>query len=241
MTVLAVEDSDSVIEPYFALAADIVDWWAPDAGRAELASELARLCRTMAGNDDRARVALRTYARLAPDADAVGWLRDRAGDDVDLQWRALGRLAALGGDVAAGIDALQARDPDPDAGFRALAVRAAIPEQTAKDAAWDELAVRRVVPIGSFRTVASGFWQRGQETLLEPYADRYLDLLPELGRSGMIPAIHWTRQLFPLTGVDERYAERAAARARRADPVVRSTLLERGDLVRRMVRSRAAA
>ncbi|WP_344933390.1 hypothetical protein [Actinoplanes nipponensis] len=53
------------------------------------------------------------------------------------------------------------------------------------------------------------------------------------------PGHGYTRRLFPLFGVDEAFLDRAGAAAATAAPVVRKTLRERADLVRRMLRSRA--
>jgi hypothetical protein len=55
----------------------------------------------------------------------------------------------------------------------------------------------------------------------------------------MTPAMVFTSRLFPLFAVDEAYLERAERLASEAAPVVRRTMLERADLVRRMLRSRA--
>jgi aminopeptidase N len=94
------------------------------------------------------------------------------------------------------------------------------------------------VPIGAMNQVSAGFWRPGQDELLAPYPQRYLDLLPDLQRGGMIPAMVWTSRLFPLFAVDEEFLTRAVAAAEPAAPVVRQTLLEKADLVKRRLRSR---
>ena len=236
--VLAVETSDAVVEPYLDLACEAVELWAAPADRPRLAQEVAELCRRMAEQPARRRVALRGLARVG-DEDDLPWLLEQAGDDVDLRWRTLERSAELGGDVEGPVAELLGRDPDPDAWVRALTVRTAAPSAEAKAAFWDTAVVERKVPIGAFSQVATAFWRPGQDELLAPYAERYLELLPGLDAGGMIPAMVHTRRLFPLHGVDAGYLDVAVTAAAGAAPVVRKTLVERADLVRRMLAARA--
>jgi aminopeptidase N len=239
LAVLGTETSDSVIEPYLTMAGDIAELWAPEKERAALAAAVAATCRDLAGQDGRRRVALRTFARVAAGPDELAWLRQQAGDDVDLRWRALARGAELGEPTAAEVTALLERDPDPDARLRALAVRAASPDAGEKEAVWQALAVDRSVPIGAIGSVAAAFWRPGQEDVLAPYAERYVAMLPGLHRGGMLLAMAFTGRLFPRFGVDEAFLDRAQEATADAVPVVRKTLLEKADLVRRMLRSRA--
>ncbi|WP_405540066.1 aminopeptidase N [Streptomyces sp. NBC_00075] len=236
--VLATETSDAVIEPYLNLAGNIAELWAPPAERAGLTAEVAAVCRRLAANPGRHQVALRGLARTATDADDLAWLREQAGDDVDLRWRALVREAELGGDVSSETARLLERDPDPDAWVRVLMVRAALPDPSAKAEVWQRLAVDRTVPVSSVHHVAAAFWRPAQETLLAPYAHEYLGLITELHRGGMIPAMTFTRQLFPLHAIDPAYIETAQKASQEAAPVVRTTLLERSDAVSRMLRAR---
>ncbi len=241
LAVLRAETSDAVIEPYLTMAADVAELWAPDAERAGLTADVAALCRELAAQDGRRQVALRALARCAGDLDGVAWLQAEAGDDVDLQWRALVRKSELGGETAAEAARLLERDPDPDAKPRALAVRAAAPDADQKAAAWQALAVDRTVPVGAFGAVATAFWRPGQDELLAPYAGRYVELLPGLDRGGMILAMVVTGRLFPRFAVDEGFIDRAEQAAGASAPVVRKTLQEKADLVRRMLRSRGNA
>ena len=86
--------------------------------------------------------------------------------------------------------------------------------------------------------MAQAFWQPGQDDLLAPYATRYLDLLPDLHRGGMIPAMVYAHRLFPLFGVSASLVEQAVERAGGAAPVVAKSVREKADLVGRMLRSR---
>jgi aminopeptidase N len=237
--VLARETSDSVIEPYLRLAGDAAELWAGDAVRAGLTAEVFAAGVTLAEHAGHRQVALRAQARTAGDLDTVAALQAEAGDDVDLRWRALVRKAQLGGDTGADVEQLLDRDPDPDARLRALAVRAGTPAADEKAAIW-QLLVDRAVPISASGLVAAAFWCPGQDDLLAPYAERYLELLPDLHHGGMIPAMVYTARLFPMFAIDEAFLVRAQAAAQQAAPVVRQTLLERSDKVRRMLRARAA-
>ena len=220
------------------MAGDIAELWAPDAERAGLEAQVADACRAMAQDPDRRQVALRALARVAPDLDAVAGLQEEAGKDIDLQWRVLVRKAELGGETDGESEVLLERDPDPEAWVRALGVTAARPDADAKAEVWRQLAVDRTVPVGSSHVVGIPFWRPGQDELLAPYAERYLELLPGLHRGGMIHGMAFTHRLFPLFGIDESFFARADAAAEAAAPVVRKTLAERSDEVRRMLRSR---
>jgi aminopeptidase N len=240
LAVLSVETADAVVERYLARACDAAELWAPEAARSALIADVARTCRELAADANRRRVALRFYARVAPDPTGVEWLRAQAGDDVDLHWRALVRAAELGVDNGTEVDELQRRDPDPDSWVRALTVRAARPDPADKAAAWQRVAVDRTVPIGASFAVAAAFWRPGQDGVLAPYAQGFIDLLPDLDRGGMIPAMSYADALFPTVGIDGEYLRRVEAAAESAAPVVRKTVAERVDEVRRMLRSRAA-
>jgi aminopeptidase N len=236
--VLERETSAAVVEPYLALACTVAEQWSPDRERADLTAAVADVARRLAADPARRQVALRAFARTATNPDDLTWLAAEAGDDVDLHWRALIRRATLGGDTADAVADLLARDPDPDATFRALAVRAATPDAEAKEAVWQTVAVERAVPVGSLAEVATAFWRPGQDGLLRPYARRFVDLLPDLVRGGMLPAKAFTGALFPLYGVDAQLLSAVTAAAESSAPVVRATVLEKADLVRRILRSR---
>ena len=240
-SVLAAETSDAVIEPYLTLAANIAELWAPPADRVALSAEVAAACRSLATDPGRRQVALRGLARTATTADDLAWLRQQAGDDVDLHWRALIREAELGGDIAAESDLLLARDPDPDAWLRALTVRAALPDAGTKAEVWQQLVADRTVPVNTVGLVAAAFWRPGQDALLAPYAERYLEALPKLHQGGMILAMSYTQRLFPPHAIDATYIERARRASQEAVPVVRKTLLERSDEVSRMLRARGTS
>ncbi|WP_406449288.1 aminopeptidase N [Streptomyces sp. NBC_01622] len=236
---LVAETSDAVIEPYLTLAADIAELWAPPAERTALSAAVAAACLRLADDPGRRQVALRGLARTATTRDDLDRLRERAGADVDLHWRALVRDAELGGDVTSESELLLARDPDPDAWTRALTVRAALPDAAAKAEVWQRLAVDRTVPINSVGLVAAAFWRPRQDALLAPYAERYLETIPKLHQGGMLHAMGYTHRLFPLHAIDPAYIEQARQASQEAVPVVRTTLLERSDEVSRMLRARA--
>ncbi|MFG2784180.1 aminopeptidase N [Streptomyces prunicolor] len=240
-SVLAAETSDAVIEPYLTLAANIAELWAPPADRGALSAEVAAACRNLAADPGRRQVALRGLARTATTADDLAWFRQQAGDDVDLRWRALIREAELGGDIAAESDLLLTRDPDPDAWLRALTVRAALPDAATKAEVWQQLVADRTIPINSVGLVAAAFWRPGQDELLAPYAERYLEAVPKLHQGGMILAMSYTQRLFPPHAIDATYIERARRASQEAVPVVRKTLLERSDEVSRMLRARGTS
>jgi aminopeptidase N len=182
------------------------------------------------------------HCASSPEPQAIStrwpWLQTQTADDMDQRWRALARKAELGGAIGTELALPLDRDPDPDAWVPGLAVRAAAPDADEKMAVWQTLVVDRAVPIGSARQIATAFWRPGQHDLRSPYAKRYLDLVPNLDRGGMIPAMAFTSLLFPVFAIDQTFFARAQGSAEQAAPVVRKTLTERSDVVGRMLRSR---
>jgi aminopeptidase N len=121
---------------------------------------------------------------------------------------------------------------------RALEVRAAAPDAAAKEEIWQAL-LGRTVPVGSVGKVATAFWRPGQAEVLAPFAERYVEAMPRFHEGGMIPAMVYSGQLFPLYGVDAAGVDRIEQAAEKAVPVVRKEVAERADRVRRMLRTRA--
>ena len=109
--------------------------------------------------------------------------------DVDLQWRRLVRLAALGRVDLMEAERLEAADPDPDAWVRALTVRTAQPDAAAKSTAWEAVLSGTTVPLGSSYDVAQAFWQRDQAEVLAPFGPRFVDALQEMGAGGGWPRL----------------------------------------------------
>jgi aminopeptidase N len=234
-----VETVETVVDPVLDLALRAVHEWAPDAQRAELEAQLTTTARHLVDSGTSRQSALRVLARTASGTDEVDRLRDEAGDDVDLQWYLLQRRAELGDLDADAVRALEDRDPDPDAWVRALRVRASSPSAEAKEEAWNAVVVERTVPIQSARLVGADFWRPGQDEVLTPYLDRYLEALPTFHEGGMIPGLALTASLFPVYAVDEAWVARAReVAAAQAAPVVISALTERSEEVLRMVRAR---
>ena len=237
--VLRVETVETVVDPILDLALAAAQKWAPESRRIGLEAQVAATARHLVDSGVSRQAALRALARTASGEGDLTRVRAEAGDDVDLAWYVLERLAELGELDAEAVQALQDRDPDPDSWVRALCVRASSPFAEDKEAAWTAV-VDRTVPVQSARTVAAAFWRPGQDEALAPYAERYLEALPTLHEGGMIPGIALTGSLFPVYAIDEAWvAHSREVAATQAAPVVVSALTERSEEVLRMVRARA--
>ncbi|MGH3498097.1 MAG: aminopeptidase N [Nocardioidaceae bacterium] len=240
-SVLRHETTDSVIEPFVQLAVQAAQHWAPNDQREQLLSEVADTAIALAGRDESLRVVgTRALARTAVTDDQLAVLDKLAADDVDLGWRALTRLSALGRLDGARIERLRKADPDPDVWTRVLAVEAAQPSSEAKGTAWATIMDERKVPIGSLFDVAEAFWQPSQAPLLTPYSDRYLQVLPKLGSSGMLAAMGVAVGMFPLVGTGRDFVDRvrSAVDDPSVSPLVGRRVLERADSLSRILDAR---
>ena len=240
---LAAERSPLVVEAFLALSLRATEQWAP---REQVGALLEQVAGTAAGLVDQPELrtaALRTLAASARSADHLALLASAAQDDLDLGWRVLARRSELGDLDDDAVRALEEADPDPEAWVRALGVRAAHPDAERKQEAWTALVDELRVPMGQpLIQVGQLFWRPGQADLLQPFAHRYLDVLPDLATGGLLMAGAMIRLLFPYAVADQEFLARAedVAHAPGAHPAVRQNLLTGTDTLRRMLAARAA-
>ena len=238
--VLETEHSPSLLEPLLAHARDVAELWCPPDRIADSLARVADRALALTDDPDLRLPALHVLAASAsrPEHDAV--LDEAAQDDVDLAWRVEVRRAELGRHDPARVEELLAKDPDPDARQRALAVTAARPEEEAKAEAWRALFEERTVPAGMVTyAVAKAFWRPSQQELLLPWAHRYLDAVTRL-EGGILAMLSLVRAMHPVVG-DEEFLARSAELTGKpdVDPTVRSLLLTGADTLTRMLRARA--
>jgi len=236
------ETSPAVVEPFLNTALEIAQRWSAPDRIPEHLGALAEVSAVLADDPRLVLPALRTLAASASTDEHLARLDKAAAEDVDLAWRVATRRAALGTYDEDAVEALLQRDPDPDAGIRALAVRTARPEVGAKDEAWAELFEKRNIPGGPMLgAMVRAFWQPQQGEVLLPYADRFLDEIPALAGGGMLAVFGLMFGMFPQVA-DDAFVERAhgMAEAPDCDPTVRAALLIGTDTLARMERARAA-
>ncbi|MGH3345719.1 MAG: aminopeptidase N [Nocardioides sp.] len=238
---LASEKSPTLLEPFLVIARDVAELWCPpnqvEASLARVADQALALSR----DQEQRRPALNVLATCASTPVHDEALDEAAGDDVDLAWRVAIRRAERGVLPDGVVEDLIARDPDPDASARAVAVKAARPEAATKAEVWHELFDKRSVPAGypTFH-VAKAFWRPAQGDLLLPWADRYLEEMRTLS-GGLLAILSMVRSMYPIVG-DGAFVARSLelAEAPGTDPTVRGALLTGADTLSRMLKARNA-
>ena len=177
------------------------------------AAALGKLSSTDVGSEFQLSAFRMAISTATDPAELRGWLRtapDGIDLDLDLRWRVLVRLAALG---ATDADELRAAlDAEPTGESRVAHMRAAVslPTADAKALAWDVFTGARDVPNYELEAAGLGMWRGGQEELTAPYVDRYFDELPYTVkvRSGWVLA-DATEFFFPVTSLTEETLDRA--------------------------------
>ena len=176
LSVLEVEQSVGVVEPFFDLAVQAAERWSPTTLVPRRLARVAEVAAARADDPELRTPALRTLAASAHQVEHFALLDAEATSNTDLAWRVMTRRASLGNYSAEAVQALLDRDPDPEAHIRALGVTAARPVEEAKAEAWTKIWEDRAVPAGfPLREMATSFWRPVQHTLLVPWAHRYLD------------------------------------------------------------------
>jgi aminopeptidase N len=94
--------------------------------------------------------------------------------DTDLRWNLLVGLAKTGAVDDARIEEELACDRTISGQENAAAARSSLPDPDAKAAAWHELVADPEVPNETHRSIAECFMRFGQEELLAPYLEKYL-------------------------------------------------------------------
>jgi aminopeptidase N len=156
--------------------------------RARWERGLRRLLDESAPGSDQQLTFARTYAGAAHSEEAIADLQemldgtltfDGLAADQDLRWVLITGLARTGraGDR---IDAELARDNTISGKEHAAAARAAQPTAEAKSAAWEAAVVRPDTPNETARSIVYAFHAPGQDDVLAPYVDRYLDAVETL-------------------------------------------------------------
>jgi aminopeptidase N len=241
--VLPRETVDSVVEPFVRLAFTAAEAWAPDDQRDELSSMVADACLVLADTPSRRQLALRGLARMATTDDQIRRLQDAVGDDVDLRWRMLIRLAERGEYNEDEVAELDRRDPNPDAWARAVAVGAARPDADAKEEVWVRIVEKHDLPMESLNEVTTAFWRPGQADLLRPYAQRYLEAIPTMHVEGMMAAMATAGSMYPRYGIRGAFVDAVTESATRdgVSPLVTARVLEMTDRLRRQLAARGVA
>jgi aminopeptidase N len=129
--------------------------------------------------------------------------------DADLRWALLTALAAAGRIGDAEVDAELERDNTISGKERAAAARTVMPTAEAKEAAWQATVVSADTPNETQRQIATHFQVSGQEPLLEPYVERYLEAAETVWeRLGVFRAGMVLQFLFPRALSDRATLER---------------------------------
>jgi aminopeptidase N len=158
--------------------------------------------------------------------------------DTELRWRLLHRLVSRGAAGPPEIDAELARDATDAGERRAASCRAAIPEPSAKQAAWDTI-TSGTLPNAMFRAVLSGFADPDQLDLLQPYTERYFDVVGDIWRDWSSDMAQWfVNNAYPLFQVSRETARLTDDYIARANPpaALHRLLTECRDTVQRALR-----
>ena len=249
------EPSVSVLQTQHMLAARLFvtmadPQWVRE-GKEQLATAAVRLLRSAEPGSDHqlAWAQLLGWTAVTPEQlDLLAGLLDGSAEipglaiDTELRWTLLERLAATGRAGDAEIDAELERDATNTGQRHAAGVRAAMPDAGHKAAAWRLLAESEDLSVEAALELARGFTQPEQASLLAPYAERYLEILPAIWSSrGEYIRMALGRLLFPFPAASPDLVERIDAflAAEERDPVLVRILIEHRDTVERALRSRA--
>ncbi|MDN5761754.1 MAG: aminopeptidase N, partial [Microlunatus sp.] len=158
--------------------------------------------------------------------------------DPELRWSCVVNLARLGRLDDLAIEAEAERDQTVTGVEQAAAARAARPTLEAKAEAWRLATEADDVPNGTQRAITVAFWQRGQDDVLQPYAEKFLAVAGEISvgsgdwsRKGYALRENVLRYLFPAPDQLAPFIERVDAWLATNSPVdsVRRPILEGRD------------
>ena len=131
------------------------------------------------------------------------WLDDGRSEDGAVltptrRWTVVHRLAELGAVDQLAIEAERRRDPGAEGDLGAATALAALPDQAAKDAAWEAM-LGPDVSNRRFEALARGLWSAEQPDLVAPYIARYLTEAPRLAQRRGPTVAQAVGKAFPTT------------------------------------------
>ncbi|MER7555997.1 aminopeptidase N [Nocardioides sp. NPDC126508] len=240
LSVLEREKNPQVTGEFLGMAVAAAELWTAPGRVAEQRALVAGAAAALAEDPANRDTAMRVLASHATTPEQLALAETGAAEDVQVAWRLLGRRAELGDYDAEAVTALEARDPDPESWVSALAVRTAQPLAEAKEEAWQVTMIERRLPrTDSAYGLSSAFWRPGQDEILAPYAQRYLDAVREI-RGGGLLAYGLQLRFYPAqAGEEVAAAARAACEGDALVPFVRQTIIRLADVHSRQVAARA--
>ena len=159
--------------------------------------------------------------------------------DADLRWDLLQTLCAAGRRGEEAVAAEERRDGSAMGVRQAAVARAALPTPEAKRRIWERLVGDPDYANALQEAALTGFWQVGQEDLLRPYVDRYVDVVERLwAERSSETGQRLAGGLFPSLLVEDATLE-AVDRLLERDlpPALRRVVLEGRDPVVRALRA----
>ena len=213
---LPVEDTEDTYRRTLGWLFNDVLPLAPDGSLARVhEAALAKLAATEVGSEQQL-AAFRTAIRSAESPDPLrGWLSAATPAsidlDLDLRWRILGRLAALGEITREELRSAFDAEPANDARVALTGALCSLPDAEAKAYAWSVFTGETDLPNYDVLAAGHGLW-RGPEELTDPYVGRYFDALPATvnARAGWVLA-QAAEAFFPAGATDEETLARARA------------------------------
>ncbi|HEX6486265.1 MAG TPA: aminopeptidase N [Nocardioidaceae bacterium] len=164
-------------------------------------------------------------------------------NDLDLRWRILVRLAAVGAVDRAELGEWLDKERTTQAAVDHVQALCAIPDEEAKHFAWAHFTGERDASNYEIEAAGRGMWRSGQEHLTRDYVERYFADLPGTVdvRSGWVLA-DAARDFFPRLAVDRATVERAQVLStdESLDLSLRRALVDSADDLERALRVREA-
>ncbi|GAA4126523.1 aminopeptidase N [Nocardioides fonticola] len=224
----------------------VLEWLlplAPAGSRERLHRAVRTILDAAEPGSERQLSAFRAAVATATDAaDLRGWLTAAPAGiaiDTEQRWKLLVRLATLGAVEVAELDAALEAERTDAAVVEHTRARASLPTAEAKEYAWARFTGAVEVPNYELEAAGLGMWRGGQESVTDPYVERYFAELPATAavRSGWVLALA-AEQFFPASSVTP--ATLALAERLRDDPELPGPLRRRvsdavDDLARRLM------
>ncbi|PID96683.1 MAG: aminopeptidase N [Actinomycetales bacterium] len=129
--------------------------------------------------------------------------------DQDLRWTLIQSLSAAGAIGPGFIDDELALDPSVAGRERALSARAAAPTRAAKERAWELAIIEEGQTNAALEHLGRGFRRANDPSLLEPFVERYHDMLrPVYERRSQALAERCVKYFYPLDLASEQLRDR---------------------------------